>query len=51
MRSLSGNSKAASEYSNKTAIIETCVLLVKETYQDENMVSIKVDMEGINFKQ
>lgn len=40
MRSLSDNSKAASEYSNKTAIIETVVLLGREKV--DSHISVKL---------
>lgn len=31
--------------------VETCVLLVKESISDDDMVSIKVDLEGISLDQ
>ena len=31
--------------------METCVLLVREQSQDDEMVSITVDLDGINIKQ
>jgi len=33
------------------AIVETCVLLVREFAHDDDVVSIKVDLEGIKLKQ
>lgn len=34
-----------------TVHVETCVLLVRECSHDDEMVSIKVDMDGISLKQ
>ena len=31
--------------------IETCILLVRERYTDAEKVSVKVDMDGVKFKQ
>ena len=31
--------------------VETCVLLVRERYTDAEKVSVKVDMDGVKFKQ
>lgn len=31
--------------------VETCVLLVRECTRDDEMVSIKVDLEGISLNQ
>ena len=35
----------------QTVHVETCVLLVRECSHDDEMVSIKVDMDGISLKQ
>ncbi|MDY5930614.1 MAG: 23S rRNA (uracil(1939)-C(5))-methyltransferase RlmD [Candidatus Ornithospirochaeta sp.] len=34
-----------------TMHVETCVLLVRERYTDAEKVSVKVDMDGVKFKQ
>ncbi len=35
----------------QTAHVETCVLLVRENINDDELVSIKVDLEGISLNQ
>lgn len=47
MRSLSDNSKAASEYSNKTAIIETVVVLHDKKVDEQ--INIKLDVEKLGL--
>lgn len=48
MRILSDNSKAANEYSNKTAIIETVVLLRDKKV--DGHISVKLDADKLNLK-
>ena len=44
-------SRSPDIYNGVSRHVETCVLLVRESISDDDMVSIKVDLDGISLDQ